>query len=248
MANCLFDTSPGVLTFRGYCPAATLRTCAQAAVDVRHDRCHGFHLPCRTPEPAMKAAPDDAHWAAYNAGQHDRDIRPLCREILDRAGPGAGRCAVDLGCGAGRETRALLDAGWRVHAFDGEPGVRAALADVDNGRLTIEVIHFADLTSLPPADLVHAGYSLPYQTPEQFNRLWTRIRSSVRPGGWLAVDLFGERDSWAGADAMTFLSARAARELFDGLEVVSWVELDEDGPAYGGPKHWHVFQVIARRL
>jgi trans-aconitate methyltransferase len=195
----------------------------------------------------MKKAPDEAHWSAYNAQQRCRAVRQLCREVLELAGPAAGRNAVDLGCGAGRETRALLEAGWRVHAIDAEPSVTAALADVDDDRLTIEVTRFAELQALPDADLVHAGYSLPYQSPEQFGRLWTLIRSCLRPGGWFAGNLFGERDSWAGAEGMTFLSGSSARELFDGLDVLYWTELDEDGQAYSGPKHWHVFDVIARR-
>lgn len=45
---------------------------------------------------------------------------------------------------------------------------------------------------------------------------------------------------------MTFRDARAAKELFDGLEVESFEEEEEDGEAFDGPKHWHVFHVIAR--
>jgi hypothetical protein len=32
------------------------------------------------------------------------------------------------------------------------------------------------------------------------------------------------------------------------MEVVSFNEEDEDGQADSGPKHWHVFDVIARRV
>lgn len=35
--------------------------------------------------------------------------------------PGEGPLAVDLGCGDGTDTLALLDAGWRVHAVDASP-------------------------------------------------------------------------------------------------------------------------------
>ena len=162
------------------------------------------------------------------------------------AGRGAGRTAVDLGCGAGRETRALLDAGWRVHAID---GVAPALADLSPPlaqRLTVEVRHFAQLAALPPADLVYAGYSLPYQPPDEFRRVWALIRSCLRPGGWIAANIFGERDAWAGAVGMTFLSELEARGLFNGLEIVRWTEVDEEGPAYSGSKHWHVYDVVAR--
>ena len=191
----------------------------------------------------METAPDDAHWAAYNADQGDRPARPLCREVLELAGVGSGRTAVDLGCGAGRETIALLDAGWRVHAID---GILPAFADVDRERLTVEAAHFAELTVLPTADLVYAGYSLPYQPPDQFHRLWKLIRASLQPGGWIAANIFGERDAWAGAAGMTFLRSAEVRGLFDGMEIVRWSETDEEGPAYSGPKHWHVFDVVAR--
>jgi hypothetical protein len=45
---------------------------------------------------------------------------------------------------------------------------------------------------------------------------------------------------------MTFLTEPAARALFAGLEIVSWDEEDGVGPAFGGPKHWHVHDVVAR--
>jgi hypothetical protein len=37
------------------------------------------------------------------------------------------------------------------------------------------------------------------------------------------------------------------RDLFHGLEVLHFHVEDEDGAALSGPKHWHVFDVIARR-
>jgi hypothetical protein len=60
------------------------------------------------------------------------------------------------------------------------------------------------------------------------------------------VNLFGDRDAWAGEAGMTFLTGESARLLFAGLEICSWHEEDEDGPAFSGPKHWHVYDVLAR--
>ena len=196
----------------------------------------------------MHLGHDDAHWVRYNAGQGNRPVRPLCRSAMDRAGP-PGQ-AVDLGCGSGVETRALLNAGWQVHAVDGSPETRPLLLRTIGGvhnRLTVEVAHYAELTSFPPADLIYAGYSLPYQPPDSFGRIWELLRTALRPGGLLAVDLFGDHDSWAGDESMTFLTGTQARALFDGLELLSWDEEDEDGPAFGGAKHWHVYTAIARR-
>jgi hypothetical protein len=65
------------------------------------------------------------------------------------------------------------------------------------------------------------------------------------PGGVLAVNLFGDRDAWAGEPGMTFLTREAARMLCAGLEISFWHEEDAEGPAYSGPKHWHVYDIVA---
>ena len=114
-------------------------------------------------------------------------------------------------------------------------------------RLTIETIHLPDLTAIPAADLVYAGYSLPYIHPDDFARVWGLIRSSLRPGAWFAGNFFGDRDSWADDPDETSLSEEAARALFEGMEIVSFNEEDEDGQADSGPKQWHVFNVIAHQ-
>jgi trans-aconitate methyltransferase len=191
---------------------------------------------------------DGQHWADYNDGQAGRPVRGLCAELIGLAGPGEGRRAVDLGCGAGIETRALLAAGWRVHAIDSAPGTAErvlAMTGADR-RLTIDVQDLVLLEGLPPADLVYSGYSLQYLAREDFDRVWARIRQSMRPGAWLAVNLLGDRDEWAGTPGETFLDEPTVRRLVDGLEVVKFAEEDADGPTWSGTKHWHAFHVIAR--
>jgi hypothetical protein len=79
-----------------------------------------------------------------------------------------------------------------------------------------------------------------------FDRLWTRLRAALRPGGVVAVDLVGVNDSWAGNPEWTFLTVAGATALADGLVVEHWDERDEDGLASSEPKHWHAFEPIAR--
>ena len=189
---------------------------------------------------------DFAHWAAYNARQTGRPVRDLCRRAMELAGPGAGRTAIDLGCGAGVETRALLDAGWRVLAIDGEPGTEARLLRTIGGRharLTVRTVNFADLNGLPPADLIYSGYALPYQTRESFDRVWALVRAAQT--GVLAVNILGDHDAWAADDTRTFLTAGEARDLVTGLRIAHWHEEDAVGSAFSGPKHWHVFDLVA---
>jgi hypothetical protein len=61
------------------------------------------------------------------------------------------------------------------------------------------------------------------------------------------VNIFGVRDTWATEPSMTFVDRDEVGRLIDGLELVDLREEDADGPAFSGPKHWHPFDVIARR-
>ena len=197
-------------------------------------------------------APHSFTWDAYNAAQWGRPARPLLAVALRAVGPlpPADRVAVDLGCGEGVETAALLADRWTVHAVDGDPASLERLArrpDLDVSRLHLRHSAFEDLDSLPMARLVHAAWSLPYCPPAAFDNVWGLARASLAPGGVLAAQLFGPHDDLVGTPGMTFHTHQEARGLVDGLEVVHWHEEDADGTAFTGPKHWHVFHVVARR-
>lgn len=194
--------------------------------------------------------PEDIDWDEYNAAQWGRKARESLTHALTAAGTdGTGRVAVDLGCGEGVEVAALLDAGWTVHAVDGDEGPLRRLAERTARDRRLHTLHrpFAALDTLPPADLIHSSYALPYCPPEHFGHVWSAVRNALRPGGVLAVQLFGPHDSMADDPAMSIHSADDARALLAGLEVVSWAEEDADGDSYCGPTHWHVFHIIARR-
>ena len=194
-------------------------------------------------------APDEQAWAGYYRWNADRPVRDLLARALAALGAvGPGAAAVDLGCGSGQETRALLDAGFAVTAVDVTPAaVEIVSAYPEAGsRLTPVLSPMQDAT-LPRADLVYAGYALPFCPPEHFDRMWSSLTGALRPGGLLAVDLFGDRDEWAGEEGMTFVDRSRVDRLCTGLDVLELTEVDEDGHAYAGPKHWHRFELIARR-
>jgi hypothetical protein len=143
-----------------------------------------------------------------------------------------------------------LKADWRVYAFDADPvapeAVYARTRYVPGARMTVEWKRFADLVSLPAAHLVYAGYALPFMPPADFERVWSLIRAALQPGGIFAGNLFGDRDSWAGERDGSYLTAAAARSLFDGMDVLRFEETEGDGPAFSGDKRWHTYDVIAR--
>jgi SAM-dependent methyltransferase len=197
---------------------------------------------------------EEITWEHYYEWVKGRDLRQVFVDALpllpDPSTDGRTLVAVDVGCGDGKEALVLLAAGWAVTAIDGSPDGIARLLDAvppnDAGRLTTGVVPFAE-AEIPPADLVYAGFSLPFCDPADFGSLWSRIVAALRPGGVFAGNLFGPHDTWFGTPDMTFHSRASVQGLFDGFDIVSLREEDEDGSAASGPKHWHVFHVIARK-
>ena len=193
-------------------------------------------------------------WFEYYESQAGREPRELLLQALasfEREGRVVGT-AVDIGCGNGADTAELLARGWDVFAIDAEPEairrVRERIPAEDAIRLRLEQMPMEEV-ELPDADLIFASFSIPFCHPDAFPDLWRRLRSAIRPGGRFAGQLFGDRDTWAfdPERTMTFHDAAAARARFDGLVLESFEEEEEDGEACSGPKHWHVFHVIARR-
>ncbi len=194
---------------------------------------------------------DSAHWDDYYQKIQGRPPRQLLLDALDKFPADAALQAIDLGCGDGTESVILLSRGWRVLAVDGEPAaiqrLLAKVSESDRSRLQTQISKFKDV-ALVPTDLIHASLSLPFCEPQDFNTLWTKIVNAIKPGGRFAGQFFGIRDSWATNPDMTFHTEDQVRALLDGFEVESFHERDEDGNATSGPKHWHVFTVIARKL
>jgi trans-aconitate methyltransferase len=202
----------------------------------------------------MEQTPE-SQWTSYYNAQAGRAVRPFFLDALARfatstpvIGP---RRAIDLGCGEGTETLALLQNAWQVLAIDQEAeAIRRLLAKVAVGnqaRLTTQVGAFEQLI-LPPTDFVYAGYSLPFCAPAHFDALWAKIVAALPVGGRFAGQLFGNHDSWTSNPKMTFHTAEQARQRFSQFELESWEEVEEDGNAVNGPKHWHIFHVIARKI
>ena len=69
----------------------------------------------------------------------------------------------------------------------------------------------------------------------------------MRPGGFVIANVFGVNDSWAGDPAVSFLDRTQAAALVGGFDVMVLDEEDADGPSASGPKHWHLFDIVARK-
>ena len=202
----------------------------------------------------------DSHWPDYYAVTVDRPAWGTTVDAAERFAaddearpPSAGasaRVAVDLGCGAGRDTRELLRRGWRVLAVDREAAaieaVTAATPEAERGRLEGVVAELATF-ELPPCDLVIASVSLQLLSAADYAAVFERITAALRPGGRFAGLLYGDRDQAASDPDCTCPSPDAIRGYLAAFELESWLEREEDGHmALGDPHHIHLIEVVAR--
>jgi tellurite methyltransferase len=189
-------------------------------------------------------------WSPYYeaAGVDARPTLLRALELFERDGLDQGH-AVDLGCGTGRDTVALLERGWSVLALDAEAEAIERLLRVapSTDALTTRVVRFED-ARWDECDLVNSSFALPFCPPASFADVWARIVASLPPGGRFSGQLFGDRDGWAADDELTFHTREETEALLVPFEVEQLDEIEEDGrTALGEPKHWHVFHLVARK-
>lgn len=185
-------------------------------------------------------------WHNYLVATVDRPPSP----ILDRLEPhlpDKGE-AVDLGCGGGRSTRWLLDRGFSVTAVDASAEAIEMVSDRLSDEAPVELVHsrFQEV-SLGTYDVILAVFSLFFLPPGEFEEFWPRVVGSLRPGGLFAGEFLGPKDEWK-IRPYSLHSREAVQGLFDGFEILDFLEEEEDGEtAVGEKKHWHVFHMIARK-
>ena len=89
--------------------------------------------------------------------------------------------AVDLGCGAGRDTIELLKNNWKVLSIDKEDTesiIREQLNQKESENFKFEKCFFGEM-NLPKVNLIVANFSLPFSKKEFFNDIWKNITNSL---------------------------------------------------------------------
>jgi tellurite methyltransferase len=196
----------------------------------------------------------ETHWPDYYEVTAKRPSWTTTKTAAEAFGeqPADGpRFAVDLGCGAGRDTRELLRRGWRVLATDMTPEGIDTLRELtpaqDLERLQTQLSGLAEF-EIPPCDLVNANLILPFLPSDDYDTVWDRIRAAIPEGGRFSGMLFGDKDDAAGDPEATCPTPQVIRGYLDGFEVEYWTEKEEDGEtALGEPHHFHLIEVVAVR-
>ena len=114
--------------------------------------------------------------------------------------------------------------------------------------LETQICRFEDLKFPTDVDLINASFSLPFSSPDAFPALWDKIVAALHPGGRFSGHLFGNHDSWAVNSSMNHHTRKQVELLLEPFEIEMLDEEDKPGKtALGQVKHWHIFNIVARK-
>lgn len=186
-------------------------------------------------------------WLEYHEKTKDKPPSKLLQESIVFVKP-KGK-VIDIGGGALSDVKYLLEQGFDVTVIDQEEKVKASADALGKEGLHAVTSTFADFDFPENTfDLASAMYTLPFNPPETFDRVFENIKHSLTKDGIFCGQFFGIRDGWSNNPTRTFHTREKIESLLSDMETISLIEEETDGKiANGTPKHWHVFHFIARK-
>lgn len=122
-------------------------------------------------------------------------------EALKTHSPLGGK-ALDLGCGAGRDSRYLLEKGFYVTTVDAAQDAAKYISQLPHQeKLQFICSKFEDFDfGYDNYDLINAHYALPFVNPANFEVVFQKVTTSLKSHGLFVGQLFALKTSGTGRD------------------------------------------------
>lgn len=155
------------------------------------------------------------------------DMSALYERFLPHLPSGAH--ILDAGCGSGRDTRAFVDSGFMVTAFDASPAI-AALAETYS-EMPVAVKRFQEIDWCRHFDGIWACASLLHVSGAELPAVVRRLARALKPGGLLYASFkYGEGEQIRNGRHFTDLDETGLADLLrqtpELIEVETWVTGD----------------------
>ena len=144
----------------------------------------------------------------------DADTEALRRRFL-RLIPDNGDI-LDLGCGSGRDTKAFIDAGYRVSAIDGSEEICHAASEYTG--IDVKCMDFFDIKAVEAYDGIWACASVLHVEKGRIPKLLEVLYRALKKGGVLYLSFkYGDHDGFRDGRHFTDLNENGFSELLDSL-------------------------------
>ena len=152
----------------------------------------------------------------------------------------------------GNDTVYLIKNNWNVLAIDREDvkeRIVKKLNDEEQEKFKFQKQNFECL-ELEKNNLIVANYSLLFCNKNNFKELWNKINKSILKDGYFVGNLFGNKVEWKSTkEKMVFFFLKQVIEVFKNFDIIEFKEVEKDDfTGLGKMKHWHIFNVIAKKL
>jgi tellurite methyltransferase len=185
----------------------------------------------------------------YYERTKNRPPHVLLKEALNYIKSSAKKTALDLGCGAGADSRFLLENGFLVTSVDGSAEAEAYIKNLPHQEKVQFIQSAFETFNFGSYDLVNASRSLPFTHKDKFEEVFYKLKNSIKHSGVFVGQFYGVNDQWnKPEETITFLNKKEIEILLSGLKIIKLDEKEYDGTiANGKPKHWHIFDIIASK-
>lgn len=197
-------------------------------------------------------------WTKYRRRTKEKLPKKPLVKLLDKLEPGK---AIELGPGSGIDTLYLLEKGWQVLGVDSASGTEEDIRSLISTKNEEALANFSFINqSFEKLELEKEEYDLLvgfnsvfFCSPEKFNDFFETLTGSIKPQGYLLINLLGKKDDWnkTGSRYKTFLEKEEILELLKGFEIdentIKEREFDSKTTISKIPKHWHTFFICAKK-
>lgn len=194
--------------------------------------------------------PSTPDWNAYI--EKSEGLPPRKELVAALAHVSKRDAAADLGAGALNDAQYLLREGFaHVVAVDSSPITYQRAQALGNAALEVRLGSMQDVyLETNTYNLISAQNSLYFVPSQDLPILMNAIHNALTDDGIFSAQFLGPEDSWSTVPGRYAQSEQEVLDLLSVFEIIALEEHHEDAGTLTAPdsvKHWHLFNVLAKK-